>query len=83
MLESECFWTLPNGDEWAWQAKFFSQMRAAQWQQLDESVQQALAKHPQMVRYCVCLPIDLPIPGSLTRGRIDGSSLHVTYGTNT
>ena len=58
----ECFWTLPNGDEWAWQAKFFSQMRAAQWQQLDESVQQALAKHPQMVQYYVCLPIDLADP---------------------
>ena len=58
----ECFWTLPNSDEWAWQAKFFSQMRAAQWQQLDESVQQALAKHPQMVRYYVCLPMDLADP---------------------
>lgn len=58
----ECFWTLPNGDEWAWQAKFFFQMQKTQWQDLDDSVQTALAKHPKMVRYYVCLPIDLADP---------------------
>src|SRR3954449_10352321 len=26
----ECFWTLPNGNEWGWQAKFFSHMQATQ-----------------------------------------------------
>jgi hypothetical protein len=58
----ECFWTLSNGDEWAWQAKFFSQMQEVQWRQLDESVQQALTKHPKIVRYYICLPMDLPDP---------------------
>jgi len=55
----ECFWTMPNGEEKAWQAKFFFQMQEAQWRDLDESVQTALNKHPRMVQYCVCLPIDL------------------------
>ena len=43
----ECFWKLPNGDEWGWQAKFFpSPPNSGQWSQLDESVKKALEKHP-------------------------------------
>jgi hypothetical protein len=35
----ECFWKLPNGDEWGWQAKFFlSSPSKGQWNQLDKSV---------------------------------------------
>jgi hypothetical protein len=58
----ECFWTLSNGEEWAWQAKFFFQMQEVQWRELDESVEQALGKHPKMTQYCICLPIDFPDP---------------------
>jgi hypothetical protein len=51
----ECYGLLPNGDEWAWQAKFFiSRPEAAQWAQLDKSVRTALSKHPRLTSYTVC-----------------------------
>ncbi len=57
----ECFWKLGTGEEHGWQAKFFlASPQASQWRQLDESVKSALAKHAQLRRYTVCLPIDLP-----------------------
>jgi hypothetical protein len=57
----ECFWTLPNGDDEAWQAKWFlGPPTAGQWSQIDESVKTALEKHPDLKRYVVCLPIDRP-----------------------
>jgi hypothetical protein len=58
----ESFWTLPNGEEWAWQAKFFFKMQIGQWRDLDESVRRAIEKHPRMVRYYVCLPINFADP---------------------
>jgi len=59
----ECFWKLPNGDEWGWQAKFFlSPPDNNQWRQLDESVQKALEKHPRLTSYTICLPIDRQDP---------------------
>ncbi|MFZ1087318.1 MAG: hypothetical protein WAN35_20335 [Terracidiphilus sp.] len=56
----ECYWTLPTGDEFAWQAKYFLSLDNAQWPQLDDSVKTALDKHPRLIRYYVCVPIDLP-----------------------
>jgi hypothetical protein len=59
----ECYWTTPGGDEWAWQAKFFVHPpQKAQWQQLDDSVETALSKHPRLTLYYICLPIDRPDP---------------------
>jgi len=59
----ECFWKLPNGDEWGWQAKFFlTPPDNNQWRQLDESVQKALEKHLQLTSYTICLPIDRQDP---------------------
>jgi len=59
----ECFWKLPNGDEWGWQAKFFlSPPDSNQWSQLDESIKKALEKHPQLTLYTICLPIDRQDP---------------------
>jgi hypothetical protein len=58
----ECFWTLPNSDEWAWQAKFFTSVEDSQWKQLDESVKTALDKHPQLVAYTICIPLDRQDP---------------------
>jgi hypothetical protein len=55
----EAFWTLPDGAEYGWQAKFFlSSPDNRQWQQIDNSVPIALEKHPRLTRYTVCLPID-------------------------
>jgi len=59
----ECYWKLPNSDEWGWQAKFFpSPPNSGQWSQLDESVKKALEKHPRLTSYTVCLPLDRQDP---------------------
>lgn len=59
----ECYWLLPDGTEHAWQAKFFlSVPGTAQWQQLKDSFSTALAKHPRMTRYVVCIPLDRSDP---------------------
>ena len=55
----ECYCVLPNGEEWGWQAKYFtSALGTPQWQQLDRSVRSALTKHPKLTRYFVCVPRD-------------------------
>ncbi len=56
----ECYWTLPTSEEVAWQAKYFLSLDASQWGQIDESVKTALEKHPKLIRYYVCVPVDLP-----------------------
>lgn len=59
----ECFWVLSDGSEWGWQAKFFLNVpNSGQWSQIDKSVQAALAKHPSLTKYYVCLPLDRPDP---------------------
>ena len=65
----ECFSVVPNGDEWGWQAKFFtSALSAQQWAQLDDSVKTALQKHHALARYYVCVPWDR------SDGRSEGST---------
>ena len=62
----ECYAIYGNGSEWAWQAKYFLTLGDSQWAQLDRSVRTALQKHPLLVRYIICLPMDLPdarVPG--------------------
>jgi hypothetical protein len=75
----ECYWCLPDGKEHGWQAKFFrSPPTGQQWQQLDRSVKTALAKHPRLIRYTVCLPIDRSAPH--TKGKksfMDNWDAHV------
>lgn len=56
----ECFAIEPNGSEWGWQAKFFDQLGASQLKELDDSFFTAINKHPKLVKYFVCVPIDLP-----------------------
>lgn len=57
----ECYWTLPNGDEICWQAKFFTDIpKETQLAEIDKSVKTALEKHPRMIKYYICLPIDKP-----------------------
>jgi hypothetical protein len=57
----ECFWVFPAGSEWGWQAKFlFMPFGAAQWKQLDKSVDSALKSHTKLSRYTICLPFDRP-----------------------
>ena len=57
----ECYWKLPNGEEWAWQVKFFRDTGVrGLWQQIEESIKRALEKHPRLVAYTICLPFDRP-----------------------
>ena len=51
---------LPDMSEHGWQAKYFFELGASQYQQLDESVRTALKTHRNLRRYTICLPIDLP-----------------------
>lgn len=54
----ECFAIAGDGSEWGWQAKYFDRLGDRQWPQLDESVKTAIEKHPRLVRYFVCVPLD-------------------------
>ena len=55
----ECFWILDTGEEIAWQAKFFtSSLDETQWRQINKSVSTALAKHPNLKRLYIAIPID-------------------------
>ena len=57
----ECYCIHPDGGEWGWQAKYFTDSPGnSQWQQLDDSVKRTLDKYPKLVRYIICLPVDLP-----------------------
>ncbi len=55
----ECYWILENGDEWAWQAKYFTaSLEDNQWAQLDKSVKSVLDKHPNLTNYYIAIPND-------------------------
>lgn len=56
----ECYAVLDNGDEWGWQAKYFNELGDPQWTQIQYSVGTALEKHPRLVRYFICVPLDRP-----------------------
>ncbi len=56
----ECYGVLDGGGEWGWQSKFVHSIDDSQWAQIDASVTTAISKHPKLVRYHVCLPLDLP-----------------------
>ncbi len=59
----ECFWKLPDGNEHGWQAKFFpSPPGKSQWKQMDNSIKTALKRHPRLISYIFCLPIDRQDP---------------------
>ena len=54
----ECYCIMADGCEWGWQAKYFDQLTTTQWKQLDKSVKTSLEKHPKLVRYHICVPLD-------------------------
>ena len=55
----ECFWKLCNESEWGWQAKWFlTSPSLVQWKEIDNSVTKALDKHPNLVKYVICLPVN-------------------------
>ncbi|KAF2990930.1 hypothetical protein MJC1_02028 [Methylocystis sp. MJC1] len=56
----ECFLRQADGSERGWQAKYLFTWDASLSQQLSESIETALIKHPKLTDYIVCLPFDLP-----------------------
>ncbi len=56
----ECYTVLKDDSEWCWQAKYFDALGDPQWAQIDKSVNAAIVKHPRMVRYFICTPLDRP-----------------------
>ena len=59
----DCYWKLDNSDIHAWQAKFFRRLGTTQWNQIDESVQNALKNYPKLTKYVICLPLNLSNSG--------------------
>jgi hypothetical protein len=62
----EAYCVLNNGDEYGWQAKYFQSMETSQWTQLKESFETAFRKHPNLIKYYICIPLDRQDP------RLDG-----------
>jgi hypothetical protein len=58
----ECFTRFPNGRETGWQVKYYWKMDSSLTGSLDDSIEKALAKHPKLDTYIVCIPFDLPDP---------------------
>ena len=54
----ECYAVLSDGTEWGWQSKYVDDLGNSQWSQIDKSIKTALNKHPMLVRYFVCVPLD-------------------------
>ena len=55
----ECYAILTDNSEWGWQSKYFDYIGDSQWSQIDDSVRTAIDKHPKLVRYFICIPLDL------------------------
>ncbi|MEU9867834.1 hypothetical protein AB0C87_08300 [Actinomadura sp. NPDC048021] len=66
----ECYWTLPDGTEHGWQAKYWTTHTDVNKAQLDGSVEAALDQHPKLTKYTIAIPAD---PTGRTGGR--GKSL--------
>lgn len=56
----ECHSVFPDGTEWGWQVKYVFELGDSQWGEIDSSVKTALDKHPQLVKYYICIPYDRP-----------------------
>lgn len=55
----ECYRVERDGSETGWQAKYFFELGSGEAGQLKESFDNAVAKHPALTRFIVCLPFDL------------------------
>ncbi len=57
----EFFLEFPNGDQWGWQTKFFSEGRLSErsrYDQIRESLKKALEVHPRMTKWILCTPMN-------------------------
>lgn len=60
--------TLPNGDVWAWQAKYVFKFGSSEANQIKRSIERALEQEPNLKRYFIVLPFDLPA-GDSSQGK--------------
>lgn len=58
----EAYCVSANGEEYGWQAKFFSSMGNSQWSQLKDSLETTLRTHPNLTKYYICIPLDRQDP---------------------
>lgn len=73
----EAYCVLSDNSEYGWQAKFFTSMGESQWTQLDESFKTAFAKHPNLIKYYICVPLDRPDPRiTITKGKRKGQQVN-------
>ncbi|HYQ68071.1 hypothetical protein [Actinophytocola sp.] len=54
----ECYWTLSDGTEHGWQAKYWTTHADVDKTQLDKSVKAALDQHPNLTKYTIAIPAD-------------------------
>lgn len=72
----ECFWTLDDGREYGWQAKYFTEpLTSSQWSQIHKSVKTALNKHQNLTHYYVCVPRDRTDSKQERNGKLVKSAL--------
>nr|WKN34363.1 NACHT domain-containing protein [Tunicatimonas sp. TK19036] len=80
----ECYWKLENQNEHCWQAKYFlNEMNSSRWQQLDESFNTALNKHPNLTKYIISLPLDKTDSRKTGKGGKTVKSLEVEWNAYT
>lgn len=58
----EAYCIFPNGEEYGWQAKYFTSMGTSQWKQLTESIETTIKTHPKLTKYFICIPLDREDP---------------------
>ena len=58
----DCYEVFEDRSERGWQAKYFHSLGDSQFSQMDESVRTALNRHPNLVRYIFCIPMNLADP---------------------
>ncbi|WP_050184068.1 NACHT domain-containing protein [Domibacillus robiginosus] len=59
----EFYLTLPNGEEWGWQAKFYIEGRLVQGRKksIVDSLKKSLVVHPNLKKWYLCVPMDLTV----------------------
>ncbi|MEG0915525.1 MAG: hypothetical protein RSF68_00780 [Myroides sp.] len=73
----EAYCVLSDNSEYGWQAKFFSTIGDVQWSQLDESFKTAFVKHPNLIKYYICVPLDRPDPRiTIAKGKRKGQTVN-------
>jgi len=65
----EAYWRNPSGSKTGYQAKYFLRSGGIDWAQVDKSVTQALATHPELEHYVVSFACDLTDRAGKRKGK--------------